>query len=96
VLLEHPAVREAAVVGTPDRDLGEIPKAFVVAQPGIEPAQNLADELLDHVNRAVHPSKRLREIEFADTLPRTAEGKIRRRELREQERRKSMVRPIFH
>jgi acyl-coenzyme A synthetase/AMP-(fatty) acid ligase len=38
VLLEHPAVREAAVVGTPDRDLGEIPKAFVVAQPGIEPA----------------------------------------------------------
>jgi acyl-coenzyme A synthetase/AMP-(fatty) acid ligase len=86
VLLEHPAVREAAVVGKPHRDLGEIPKAFVVLEASTAPAEELADELLRHVNQAVHPHKRLREIEFTAALPRTPEGKLRRGRLREQER----------
>jgi len=86
VLLEHAVVREAAVVGKPHRDLGEIPKAFVVAEPGIEPTEGLADELMHYVNDAVHQHLRLREVEFTTRLPRTAEGKIQRGTLREQER----------
>ena len=49
--------------------------------------EQLADELMLYVNQAIHPHKRLREVEFADRLPRTADGKIRRGELREQEKR---------
>jgi acyl-coenzyme A synthetase/AMP-(fatty) acid ligase len=86
VLLEHPAVRETAVVGKPHRDLGEIPKAFVVLEASHAPAAELADALLQHVNQAVHPHKRLQEIEFTAKLPRNPEGKLRRGALREQER----------
>ena len=89
VLLEHAAVREVAVVGKPDRELGEIPKAFVVAESSFEPAQDLTDELIRYVNEAIHPHKRLREVEFTARLPKTVEGKIRRGELREQERRRA-------
>jgi acyl-coenzyme A synthetase/AMP-(fatty) acid ligase len=84
VLLEHAAVREVAVVGKPDRDLGEIPKAFVVVESNGVPEERLADELMRHVNQAIHPYKRLREIEFVGTLPTTAAGKISRGELRRQ------------
>jgi acetyl-CoA synthetase len=86
VLLEHAAVREAAVVGRPDRDLGETPKAFVVTESTFEPGEKLADELIRYVNQAIHPHKRLREVEFIDRLP-TTEGKILRGELRKQENR---------
>jgi acyl-coenzyme A synthetase/AMP-(fatty) acid ligase len=86
VLHEHPLVHEAAVVGTPDRVLGEIPKAFVVVRSPAEARPLVSGELMAHVNRAVHPSKRLRDIEFVESLPRTADGKIRRGELRERER----------
>lgn len=88
VLLEHAAVREVAVVGKPDRDLGEVPKAFVVVETRLQPARDLANELIHYVNETIHPHKRLREVEFIARLPRTTEGKIRRGELREQERRK--------
>jgi acyl-coenzyme A synthetase/AMP-(fatty) acid ligase len=82
VLLEHAAVREVAVVGKPHPDLGHIPKAFVVAESGISPADSLATELLQFVNGQVHPHKRLHEVEFLASLPKTPEGKIRRSELR--------------
>jgi acyl-coenzyme A synthetase/AMP-(fatty) acid ligase len=82
VLLEHAAVREAAVIGKPDRDLGEVPKAFVVLESSFKPCQTLADELMQCVNEAIHPFKRLREVEFTDTLPTTGAGKVSRRELR--------------
>jgi acyl-coenzyme A synthetase/AMP-(fatty) acid ligase len=84
VLQEHAAVREVAVVGKPHRDLGEIPKAFVVPADGVTPTAQLADELLRHINAAVHTHKRLHELEFTSSLPRTPEGKLRRRELRER------------
>jgi acyl-coenzyme A synthetase/AMP-(fatty) acid ligase len=82
VLLEHPAVHEVAVVGVPHKDLGEVPKAFVVAERGFTPTPQLADELLAFVNGAIHSHKWLREVEFTATLPSTPEGKLRRAGLR--------------
>jgi acetyl-CoA synthetase/medium-chain acyl-CoA synthetase len=85
-LVEHPAVVEAAVVGKPDAERGEIVKAFVTLAPGYEPSEELARELQEHVKRVTAPYKYPREIEFSDELPKTISGKIRRVELRERER----------
>ncbi|GAA4806581.1 acyl-CoA synthetase [Streptomyces ziwulingensis] len=79
-LLEHPAVREAAVTGEPDADLGERIVAWVVpADPAAPPA--LA-ELADHVARRLAPHKRPRVLHHLDTLPRNDMGKIMKRALR--------------
>ncbi|MET7908278.1 acyl-CoA synthetase [Streptomyces avermitilis] len=78
-LLEHPGVREAAVTGEPDDDLGERIVAWVVpADPGTPPA---ADELADHVARRLAPHKRPRTVRFLDSLPRNDMGKIMKRAL---------------
>jgi acyl-coenzyme A synthetase/AMP-(fatty) acid ligase len=84
-LLEHPAVLESAVVGSPDDDRGNIVKAFVVLRPGIEPSAALVRELQDHCKRVTAPYKYPREIEFIAELPKTRSGKIRRVELRQAE-----------
>ena len=84
VLLEHAAVRDVAIVGKPHRDLGEVPKAFVVVESEFVAGEELAAELLEYVNNAVHQHKKLREIVFLPSLPRTAAGKIRRADLRQQ------------
>lgn len=84
-LIEHPAVVEAAVVGKPDSERGEIVKAFVILAPGNVPSPQLARELQDHVKRVTAPYKYPREIEFVEDLPKTVSGKIRRVELRERE-----------
>jgi acetyl-CoA synthetase/medium-chain acyl-CoA synthetase len=86
-LLEHPAVVESAVVASPDPVRGEIVKAFVVLGPGHVAGHELARDLQEHVKRVTAPYKYPREIEFVDGLPKTVSGKIRRVELREQERR---------
>jgi 2-aminobenzoate-CoA ligase len=86
VLLEHPAVLETAVVASPDRVRGFIPKAFVVLKPGTSAGEALVTELQEHVKRELAPYKYPREVEFVDALPRTETGKIRRVELRERER----------
>jgi acyl-coenzyme A synthetase/AMP-(fatty) acid ligase len=84
-LVEHAAVAEAAVVGKPDPDRGQIVKAFVILAPGHAGSQALVVELQDHCKRVSAPYKYPREIEFVDELPKTISGKIRRIELRERE-----------
>ena len=84
-LLEHPAVAESAVVGSPDADRGNVVKAFVVLRAGYEPSDALRKELQDHCKRVTAPYKYPREIEFIDELPKTRSGKIRRVELRRAE-----------
>jgi 2-aminobenzoate-CoA ligase len=85
VLLEHPAVADAAVVAAPDAMRGSIAKAFVVLNSGVAPSPALISELQDHVKRELAPYKYPRAIEFVPSLPRTETGKIRRVDLRARE-----------
>jgi acyl-coenzyme A synthetase/AMP-(fatty) acid ligase len=80
-LLTHPAVAEAAVVSAPDEERGTIVRAVVVLREG-DPGPELAGELQDHVKRVTAPYKYPRVVEFADSLPKTSSGKIRRAALR--------------
>jgi acetyl-CoA synthetase len=84
VLIEHPAVAEAAVVPSPDPVRLVVPKAFVVLAGDAAPDAATARSILEHVRARVSPYKRIRRIEFAD-LPKTISGKIRRVELRHAE-----------
>jgi acetyl-CoA synthetase len=84
VLIEHPAVAEAAVVPSPDPVRLSVPKAFVLLSPGQSPSRELADDILAFARERLAPFKRVRRIEFAD-LPKTISGKIRRVELRNAE-----------
>ncbi|MHA6260676.1 acyl-CoA synthetase MbcS [Sporosarcina sp. CAU 1771] len=85
-LVKHPAVRECAVVGSPDKVRGNIVKAFVVLKNSEEQkSPGLVKELQDHVKQLTAPYKYPREIEFLEELPKTASGKIMRVELRKKE-----------
>jgi acyl-coenzyme A synthetase/AMP-(fatty) acid ligase len=80
-LLSHPAVAEAAAVSAPDPERGEVVRAIVVLRSG-SPGTELARELQEHVKSVTAPYKFPRILEFAEALPKTASGKIRRAELR--------------
>lgn len=82
VLLEHPQVREAVVIGATDGEALVKPKAFVVLQDNGNANVALADELKEFVKARIAPYKCPRWIEFREELPRTATGKLRRFELR--------------
>ena len=84
VLLEHPAVIEAAVVPSSDALRLAVPKAFVLIAAGAQPDAATALSILQHVRARVSPFKRVRRIQFSD-LPKTISGKIRRVELRKSE-----------
>ncbi len=84
-LLEHPAVKESAVVGVPDRVRGTIVKAFVILNDGFEPSEKLIREIQNYVKHVTAPYKYPRAIEFVSDLPKTISGKIKRKELREME-----------
>jgi acetyl-CoA synthetase len=88
-LIEHPAVQEAAVVGSPDDIRGLIVKAFVILKPGIRPSEALVREIQNHVKNVTAPYKYPRAIEFVDSLPKTISGKIKRSELRDRELKRS-------
>ncbi|MFS0689135.1 acyl--CoA ligase [Sporosarcina sp. 179-K 8C2 HS] len=88
-LTKHPAVRECAVVGSPDEVRGSIVKAFIVLRnPEMEHHENLVQELQEHVKTLTAPYKYPRKIEFVKELPKTASGKIMRVELRKLEKNK--------
>jgi len=84
VLVEHPAVAEAAVVPSPDPLRLAVPKAFLVLAAGAAPDAATAASIFAHVRARVSPYKRIRRLEFA-SLPKTISGKIRRVELRSLE-----------
>jgi acyl-coenzyme A synthetase/AMP-(fatty) acid ligase len=81
-LVSHPAVAEAAAVATPDEERGQVVRAVVVLRDGNEPSRALARELQEHVKALTAPYKYPRVVDFADSLPKTPSGKIRRAELR--------------
>jgi acetyl-CoA synthetase len=84
VLKKHPAVMEVAVVGSPDKERGEVVKAFIKANRN--PSEQLKEEIQEFVKANLSKHEYPREIEFLEELPKTPDGKIRRKELREKER----------
>lgn len=84
-LIKHPAVKECAVVASPDEIRGSIVKAYVVLRDASTQSDELIKELQTHVKNTTAPYKYPREIEFIDELPKTPSAKIRRVELRERE-----------
>lgn len=82
LLVEHPAVIEAAAVGWPDADLGHVVKAFVVLRPGNAPSESLLADLRAKFAGAGEQHKMPMAFEFVDSLPKTATGKVKRAELR--------------
>jgi acyl-CoA synthetase (AMP-forming)/AMP-acid ligase II len=83
VLLEHPAVRECGVVGRPDAAAGEIPVAFIALREGFVTGRKMEDELCAFVADRLTHYKQPREVHFVAVVPKTASGKILRRELRQ-------------
>jgi acetyl-CoA synthetase len=89
-LIKHPAVKECAVIASPDADRGHVVKAYVVLVDHVKTTDaGFIKELQNHVKALTAPYKYPRVIEFIDELPKTNSGKIRRVELREREQQKA-------
>jgi acetyl-CoA synthetase len=81
---KHPAVVEVAVVGSPDKERGEVVKAFI--KTNRNPSEELKEEMQEFVKANLSKHEYPREIEFLEELPKTPDGKIKRKDLRERER----------
>ena len=82
LLLGHPRIMDAAVIGVLDEDKQEIPKAFIVAAPD---TGLTAEEVMGFVADNVAPHKKIRRVEFIDAIPKSTSGKILRKDLRARE-----------
>ena len=85
-LMEHPAVLECAITAIPDADRGQIVKATVVVSKSYHPGDDLAKELQEHVKKVTAPYKYPRIVEFVTELPKTISGKIRRVQIRDEDK----------
>ena len=85
VLMEHPAVAEAGVIGKPDPLVGEVVKAFVMLKQGVEPGEPLRRALLGHARQRLGAAVAPKEIDFVPALPHTRSGKVMRRLLKARE-----------
>lgn len=92
-LEKHPCVQKAAVVGSPDKERGEIVKAFIVVRGGVWKTEELAKELKNFVKGRLSMHEYPKEIEFIDELPETPDGKLKRKVLKnmEYERKKELL-----
>ena len=86
-LIEHPAVVECAITAAPDPIRGQVVKARIVLAEGYTPSEELTKELQNHVKHATAPYKYPRIVEYVKELPKTLGGKIKRKELREEDER---------
>jgi acetyl-CoA synthetase len=85
-LMEHPAVLECAITAVPDPDRGQVVKATIVTSKNYHPSEELAKELQEHVKKVTAPYKYPRIVEFVTELPKTISGKIRRVQIREDDK----------
>ena len=81
IIISHPSVADVAVIGIPDDEAGEIPKAFVTLKPEMEAT---GTDIQDFVADKVATYKQIQQVEFIDEIPKSASGKILRRFLRDR------------
>ena len=84
--MTHPSVLECAITAAPDPVRGQVVKATIVLAKGYEASEELKKELQNHVKKVTAPYKYPRIVEFVKELPKTTSGKIRRAEIRAQEK----------
>ncbi|MBQ6098616.1 MAG: AMP-binding protein [Methanobrevibacter sp.] len=87
-VLSHQSVRHCAITAYPDEVRGQIVKASIVLQPGVEPSDSLTKDIQNHVKNVTAPYKYPRMVEYVDELPETISGKTRRVEIREKDQKK--------